>query len=402
VECRAAPREVDERPMRIVQLRSAQPELDPRVSRFSLVFGRSGWISSIVYWRRSGAIQSNTKGSTAAFISPHGFSVPPFWLMPFFLTIFYLRSLKLVLRFHPRLCVAHQLDTLPLALLLRRFVPELKIVFDREDIYSLMVAPDVPSIVRSIIYAVEYALASHADLSIFPNQATRDYAYQDDSTSLIIPNVPEAGFTPIRGSSARSDYDLKDKFSVIYFGAVTQHMGLETLVKAVASLNADGENIVGIIAGDGPMLEELKKIAANERGGESVRFLGRLDRSRIPRLLSVCDASAIIYNKTSPIMWMATPNKLFESMVFGIPIIASNFGMIARMVTEANCGLLADPIEPESVAEAIRKLSRDPSLRSQLSRNGIDAMRTKYSWERIEQTLSNAMVKLAPNVGLED
>ena len=343
-------------------------------------------------------VQANTEESEPAFISPRGFGNPPFWLMPFFLFIYYLRSLRLLIRFHPHVCVAHQFDTLPLALVIRRFVPELKVVFDREDIYSLMVAPDVPNLVRSMIYALEYALASRVDLSIFPNEATRDYAYQDDDTSIVIPNVPEGEFIPILKSSAQSDYDLKDKFSVVYFGAIAQHMGLETLVKAVARLNASGESIGCIVAGDGPMLEELKRIAENERGGQNVRFLGRLDRSRIPLLLSACDVSAILYARTSPIMWMATPNKLFESMTFGLPIVASNFGMLARIVKEANCGLLADPMDSESVAEAISKLSKDASLRSQLSRNGKEAMRTKYSWERIEQTLVKAIAKLAPKL----
>lgn len=382
--------------MIVVQLRSAQPVLDPRVTRFSLAFRDFNWSPTIVYWRRgSRGYQSAECNSIPSFSTPHSLSNPSALLMPLFLCLFYLKSLALLIRMRPEICVAHQLDTMPLALVLSRLVSGLKVVFDREDIYSLMVYPDVPPFIRPIIYAVECALASHADLSIFPNEATRDYANEDSESSLIVPNVPESGFTPPKDQNAKNNFGFADKFVVAYFGAIAPHMGLETFVKAVATLAQNGENVMGAVAGDGPLLEDLRQLATESGAAQSFRFLGRVERSRIPYLLSACDASAILYTPTSPIMWMATPNKLFESMLLGLPVIASNFGMLARIVSETGCGLLADPLNADSVAEAIRTLSRDSDLRNRLSRNGMEAIRTKYSWTNVEGRLVEAIWRLA-------
>lgn len=386
---------MEEHLMLVVQLRSAQPELDPRVGRFSLAFKNSGWSSVLVYWRRkSGEYRGEADRSTASLTTPRSFGNPPFTLMPFLLSLFYVRSLLLLLKLRPDVCVAHQLDTLPLALMLRILRPGVKVIFDSEDIYSLMVYPDVPALLHPIIHSIESTLASWADLSIFPNEATRDYAYENEGSSLIIPNVPGRGFEPMKDKGAKNAFGWTEKFVVAYFGAIAPHMGLETLIKAIASLSSGDENLVCVIAGSGPLLEELKENTLHTGADQCIHFLGRLDRDKIPYLLSACDVSAILYTPTSPIMWMATPNKLFESMVLGLPIIASNFGMLARIVSETDCGLLADPLSADSVADAIRRLSRDSDLRNRLSRNGMEAIRTKYSWTEAEGRLLEAIWRL--------
>lgn len=383
--------------MLVVQLRSAQPWLDPRVGRFSMVFSKAGWTPVLVYWQRGPAPQITLSHTVAmaTLSTPRALRNPPFWSIPLFLTAFYLRSLPVIIRMHPTVCVAHQLDTLPLALILQKLVSGLRVVFDREDIYSLMVYPDVPSPIRPLIYSMEFALASRADLSIFPNEATREYAFGDDKSSFIIPNVPEEGFLRQKENEPRGYRKPSDKFTIAYFGAVAPHMGLETLINAVSLLAGSRMRIECVVAGDGPLLEDLRQLASRLGAKDRVHFLGRVERKDIPELLSTCDASAILYAPTSPIMWMATPNKLFESMTLGIPVIASNFGMLARIVDEAGCGLLANPLDANSVADAIRRLSGNPSLRIHLSENGIEAMRTKYSWEIVERILTERIGLLA-------
>jgi glycosyltransferase involved in cell wall biosynthesis len=302
-------------------------------------------------------------------------------LIPVLLTLFYIRSLILLIRLRPDVVVAHQLDTLPVALVLRGLRRDLRVVFDREDIYELMVYPDVPRILHEIIRMIEYELSTRADLWIFPNEGTRNYAPgKPRMRTIIVPNVPETGFAGNVLESLEIKNRVHHPFRIAYLGTVNAHLGVDVLIKAIGQLRENGNNVEAIIIGNGPYLSDAKRLANQVGAVDAIRFLGRVQRERVPELLSSCDASAVLVTPSSPLMGLIAPNKLFESMTLGIPVIASNFGTLAQIVKETRCGILVDPSNITLVADAIRELSRDRSLWTKLSRNCIAAMNENYSW----------------------
>src|SRR5712692_11366751 len=122
--------------MLIVQIRSAQPELDPRISRFASSFASNGWTSVIVCWQRgTKSLQKESSEVKKVFSTPDSLITPPFWAMPILLTAFYLRALIVILKLRPDICISHQLDVLPLALFLKTISACSKVVFDNEDVY---------------------------------------------------------------------------------------------------------------------------------------------------------------------------------------------------------------------------------------------------------------------------
>ncbi len=92
--------------------------------------------------------------------------------------------------------------------------------------------------------------------------------------------------------------------------------------------------------------------------------------------------------------WLGNPNKLFESMAIGLPVIACNFGEIAKVVSEADCGLLADPDDVESVAEAIRTLAEHPEMKAKFSQNGRRSIEGRYRWEGLKTSLASSIRSL--------
>jgi glycosyltransferase involved in cell wall biosynthesis len=81
------------------------------------------------------------------------------------------------------------------------------------------------------------------------------------------------------------------------------------------------------------------------------------------------------------------PIKLFEYMAFGLPVIFSDQGPSARIIKEANCGLLVNTNNIESVVEAMRALIANKELYFLLSENGKKAVATKYNWEKEKHKL---------------
>jgi glycosyltransferase involved in cell wall biosynthesis len=74
--------------------------------------------------------------------------------------------------------------------------------------------------------------------------------------------------------------------------------------------------------------------------------------------------------------------KGFEYMKYGLPVVASSYGEIAKAVAEEQAGFLTDASNPEALAQAVQKIIADPDLRQKMAENGLKAVRNKYNWEK--------------------
>ena len=83
----------------------------------------------------------------------------------------------------------------------------------------------------------------------------------------------------------------------------------------------------------------------------------------------------------------AQPNKMFEYMAAGIPVIASDFPLWKEILEGARCGVCVDPLDPDQIADAIRWIVDHPEQAEQMGKNGRKAIIERYNWKREEDTL---------------
>jgi glycosyltransferase involved in cell wall biosynthesis len=81
------------------------------------------------------------------------------------------------------------------------------------------------------------------------------------------------------------------------------------------------------------------------------------------------------------------PTKLFEYMAAGIPVIASDLPRCRQIVEESHCGLLVDPLDVKSIADALQWLLERPTEAEDMGKRGRDAFRKKYNWTPEAQRL---------------
>ena len=74
------------------------------------------------------------------------------------------------------------------------------------------------------------------------------------------------------------------------------------------------------------------------------------------------------------------PVKLFEYMSAGVPVIASDFPVVRRIVEDSGCGVLVDPLDPDSIADAMAWMLDHPDEAAAMGRRGRDAVRERYNW----------------------
>lgn len=172
--------------------------------------------------------------------------------------------------------------------------------------------------------------------------------------------------------------------SIVYTGNITDKYGLKEIIEAIELLKGslDVKLIVAGIFQSQSLEEKFRKMP----GWVNVDFLGWIDRSAVRNIINNARIGLVLYHP-APNHIESQPNKLFEYMQSGIPIIVSNFPHWRKIVGECGCGLMADPLDPKSIAEAIKWLIEHPMEAEIMGKRGHQAVLDSYNWDTEEKKL---------------
>jgi glycosyltransferase involved in cell wall biosynthesis len=179
------------------------------------------------------------------------------------------------------------------------------------------------------------------------------------------------------------DVDWNDKENEIsYIGAISYIRGIHQIVDAMQYVKTNVKlNLVGAF-NTKTLLNEVKK----SPGWKNVKYYGLVNRKEVSKILSRSKAGIVTF-LPAPNHIYSQPNKMFEYMSVGIPIITSNFPLWKEVVEDNNCGITVVPTEPKSIAKAIDKLIENDNLAKKLGQNGKEATLNKFSWNAEENKL---------------
>ena len=119
---------------------------------------------------------------------------------------------------------------------------------------------------------------------------------------------------------------------------------------------------------------------------QRVEFVGKLDRSGVKRLLEESKIGLVTLHPTMNYV-DALPVKMFEYMLAGIPVIASDFPILKEIIEKENCGICVDPLDSRSIGAAITWLNKNDAEAKVMGENGKKAVIEKYNWANEEQKL---------------
>jgi len=123
-------------------------------------------------------------------------------------------------------------------------------------------------------------------------------------------------------------------------------------------------------------------------------FTGWVDFNKIPEYLFSADIGILLLQPISKNNMMGVPNKLFDYMGAGIPVVACDFPNVSKIINESNCGVLIDPISYSQIAKAIIELIENKELAVKLGSNGRKGFEVTYNWEIMETRLFSVYTKI--------
>lgn len=169
---------------------------------------------------------------------------------------------------------------------------------------------------------------------------------------------------------------------VCYVGAISTIRGVTELVRAAAFLSDDVSLNLGGVFSEPDVELEVKKLP----GWSRVNELGFLSRAAMKDVLGRSMAGLVTF-LPAPNHLDAQPNKMFEYMSAGIPVIASRFPLWTEIIEGNQCGICVDPENPEEIALAIKRVVDNPEWAKELGENGRRAVVERYNWEAEEKVL---------------
>lgn len=175
-----------------------------------------------------------------------------------------------------------------------------------------------------------------------------------EKTSMI-PNMskPDKFFPHEKNMEIAKQFGVDtNKFNVIHFGAMGTSNGLNYIIDAAKILQDKGvEDVNFVFMGGGAKEPKLKKMV-EEQELKNVQFLGNHPMGTLAEVVNLCDVSITSFLNL-PILKTNSPNKMFDSLSAGKPIIVNSSGWTKDLVEKENCGFFVDPEKPEDLAEKL-------------------------------------------------
>ncbi len=176
-------------------------------------------------------------------------------------------------------------------------------------------------------------------------------------------------FDPDNGEILRPAGVDKDDFLAIFSGAHGIANGLDAVLDAASELKRKGRNDIKLVfIGDGRLKPALVKRAVDE-GLNNCLFLDPVPKLKLTAYLRGADAGLMILDNIPAFYFGTSPNKFFDYIAVGLPVINNYPGWLANMITENNCGSAVVPGDPNSFAEVLEKLADNPDLTKQMGIN---------------------------------
>lgn len=311
------------------------------------------------------------------------------------MTIGVLKALRIAFRAKADVYHAHDPELLPALTVLR--LAGKTVVYDAHELLSGQITskPYLPAYVRwpaaTVARALEWFAGRAMNRVVTVSQACAA-PYPPGKVSIVA-NYPELvnfGAGPVESGPGEPQF--------CYVGGLTAIRGAQQIVDAIGLVAgaADGPKASLLIVGSFAPAA-LQAQVAERPGWRHVDFAGKVPHDEVAARVSRSVAGIATFLPT-PNNVIGSPNKLFEYMAMGLPVIISDFPAWRAMLDGVDCAFFVDPEDPTAIAGAMREVLADPERARTMGAAGRAAVLDTFNWDRQLDNLVEAYRKIGVTV----
>ena len=301
----------------------------------------------------------------------------------FFYACLYLKMLWRGMRTSFDVVHCHDLDTLPLGFLLGKLKRK-PIVYDAHESFPDMLEGSVPRAMQRALVGLENFFIRRIDLLITVGEKLRRYfAERGARRSVVVGNwkrLSDFSRTGQQNLVVRRQLGIPDgAMAIVCITQLLKDRKIEELLAAIE----DRPDVYVILGGKGILKDWIVQSAADN---PRIRFVGFVSGKQIADYTCAADVVYYGFDPQNPNARFSAPNKLYEALAAGRPLITGDFGEIADVVREADCGIVVPDYSAEEINRALVALE-DTELRRLMSTNARCFGRASMNWAKGEETL---------------
>jgi glycosyltransferase involved in cell wall biosynthesis len=380
-------------PLVVLMLLSNAYDPDPRVQQEALALIAMGCRVKLLAWdrdRKSPASEcmEGVEVERVFLPSRHGRGNA----QVFFYAWLYLKMLWRAWQCSFDVVHCHDLDTLPLGFVLGKLKGK-PIVYDAHESFPDMLEGNIHPFLKSALTRLENFFIRRIDLLITVGETLRRFFEERGARhSVVVGNwkrLEEFSRTAEQNQEVRRRLGIPDNATTLV--CITQFLRDRKLEELLQALDACPD-VYLIIGGKGALEGMVRQWAeTNPR----IRYTGFVRPSEIPSYTCAADVVYYGFDPENPNARFSAPNKLFEALAAGKPLITGDFGEIGEVVRQYRCGVVLPAYTAATVLKAIEAL-KDQSFWSECARNAVLVGQKEMNWSKGEEILHREYSALAP------
>ena len=236
--------------------------------------------------------------------------------------------------------------------------------------------------------------SAHAVVALSDTMAERLRERHRLGRVAVVPNTADIGlFGHPRSRPAALS---REAAHFVYAGTLGRANDCGQILRAARYLKTWSRSDIHIhLIGDGGERGALQDEAANA-GLDQVHFVPPIPKEMLAGWLGAATAMVLVL-KPVPVFDSVSPNKLFDALAAGIPVIQTTQGWIRRVLADHDCGITVDPHRPAALAEAMVTLSDDRARRDRMADNARRVACESFATERLADRMLNTLIAARPS-----
>ena len=264
-----------------------------------------------------------------------------------------------------------------------------RLIFDARELYTRVASTTSRPWSRAVWRLIEGRHIVHADAVFTVSESIARHLARmyGIPPPVVVHNVPE--MQHIEASPLlRGDLDPETTL-LLHQGQIQKDRGCFLLARAMQEV----EHAVLVFLGGGPLKKALEEYVRGNGLEARVRFEEPVAPDRLLRVTAGADVGITLLENTCLNHRFALPNKLFEYLMAGLPVVASNLPEIRGVVQSFDVGCIVDPADHSQLVQVLQHVTRDRKARKKWAANAATAIET-FSWEKASRRFTDVYSRL--------